>query len=249
MQSVIERLRIGLERMELRSGERACPVLSEVLQQQSEGRWECDFPVSVLHGKARIREEGVADALERLKLFDGEGHTPGEWSRELLAAYAAKAPDYLQRIGLVALTGEMERFVFANKRPQDFWKRLQNVGPIEAMVELALPGSDAVSDDAVARQLQESANGQWELESALRDAMRSKKENGALRQKPFVWIALVAKRAPEARGESGHVVALARHYFGGNVHTGRTGDGRYDFVIGFMPRLAAVSLRHFYKKG
>ncbi len=230
-----------LKTMNVVEGEQVCSVLSANLNGRSGYIFRCGYPISVIHERERIKDAAVAHALQ--DHFDEEGFTPLVWEREALESYVQSSQGYLQSIDMAILSDDAQRLEFQNKRPKDYWKRLKSVEGIEAIVDIDVTVPEETTTSYIKKQLMESSNGQWPLESDLRDAMRSKKENGGLRHKPFIWVVVIDG------GTSEHVVAMARHYFGSNVLSGTLGSSTSSYVMGYMPTLDAISLRKFYQKG
>jgi len=206
--------------------------------------WISDLPISIVHRREKVKDAEAADWLQEQGFFDEEGCSHAAWERGALTELCSGGKSAFQTLDLAVASDAagLGDLVFRNKRPNDYWKRLQNVGAIEAMVGLQYAGGGCCSDKEIARQVEESANGQWGIESDLRDAIRSKKENSGLREKPFVWIVIKAEEGEEA---TDHIALLLHHYFGDNVVKGR---GESDFYIGYSDTLNEISLREFYKK-
>ncbi|MDX1295131.1 MAG: hypothetical protein R3302_02620 [Sulfurimonadaceae bacterium] len=211
---------------------------------QSETVLKRSYPISVIHDGRRLKVPSHAELLLEKGMLDSEGLTPEEWTGEMLQTYAETGSP-IQTVDVAVLKPEQQTLSkrFSTKRPKDFWKRLSEVDDLLAMISIAVTTPERITTDSIEAELSESKNGQWGLESDLRDAMRSKKENGVLRPKPFIWIGIVEDAA---LADCTHVEALARHYFGNSVVTGSAEE--FSFVIGCGESLEAISLREFYKK-
>ena len=243
MENIINALRKALQKA---TEESDAPTADALLYNLETGRffWVGDLPVSIVHRREKLKARVTAACLQEKGFFDGEGRSLPGWERVALTSLQREAKSAFQTIDLAVTStaAALESLVFRNKRPNDYWKRLENVENIAAMVGLQYVGNDRCSDAAVATEMAHNANGQWGVESKLRDAMRSKKENSGLREKPFVWV-IVKERGGEEVAD--HIARLLHHYFGDNVVKG---TGRADYYIGYSRTLDAVSLRAFYKK-
>lgn len=201
------------------------------------------LPISIVHTKEKLKESDTSLSLTENDFFDDAGYSRSAYDRSLLTRIYHASKSSFQAIDLAVLAKEskLERLEFQSKRPNDFWKRLQNIEAVEAMIGLQHVESSRCSDGAIEREVKGSSSGQWGVESELRDAMRSKKENSGLRMKPFIWVVTKERTG----GPVDNVGMLLHHYFGGNVVHG---EGVWDFYIGYMETLNGISLREFYKK-
>jgi len=243
MENIINALGEALQKVTTESDVSTADALMHHLE-TSRFFWIKDLPVSVVNRREKLKDRDVAGYLQEQGLFDDEGNTLPTLERSALTRLYSDVKSAFQTIDLaVASTAaDLESLVYFNKRPNDYWKRLKNTENIDAMVGLQYVRNDRCSDRAIAKEIEESINGQWGVESDLRDAMRSKKENSGLREKPFVWVVVKERRGDETVD---HVELLLQHYFGDNVVKG---TGKSDYYIGYSKTLDAVSLREFYKK-
>lgn len=243
MKEIIRELTDALVQVQMEAGGSLAAAVSAQLK-KSGFAWAEAYPISLLHSRLKIKDDTEGEKLKNRGFFDSEGFSAKEHSLSTLKALQEIAESSFQTIDLAVLDKEpaVEELLFENKRPNDYWKRLMNVGHIRAMVGLQYAAGRDCSSGAIESALQTSENGQWPIESDLRDAMRSKKENALLRNKPFVWI--VMQDDAGAYGPD-HIALMLKHYFGDNVVQG---EGDIRFYIGYMDELNAVSLREFYKK-
>lgn len=212
---------------------------------ESRFAWITDLPISMVHKREKLKDTSTAAFLNANNFFDNSGCAANRYTLSYLKHLYGEQKSVFQTIDLAVLTkgSDMDALMFESKRPNDYWKRLQNVEPIEAMIGLQYVDSASCSEEMIERALVECSNGQWQIESQLRDAIRSKKENSGLREKPFIWVVL---KEHDDSGAVDHIAKMLQHYFGNNViHK----TGAKAFYIGYMPTLNAISLREFYKKG
>ncbi len=206
--------------------------------------WIADLPISVVHQKERLKVPDTQDFLQANHFFDEAGFSQTTYDLAQLQRLCRGAKNAFQTADLAVVDREadMRRLLFQNRRPNDYWKRLKNLDAVRAVAGLDRVDAAECSSGAIERELKESTNGQWQVESRLRDAMRSKKENRGLRSKPFVWIVV---KEQGSRERVDHIAMMLKHYFGKNL---LQGSGNADYYIAYMDELNAVSLREFYKK-
>jgi len=243
MEEIIKELAGALEKLTQDESSRPAAALSGRLQ-NGQFAWIADLPISVVQEKAKLKSTEARSYLEANGFFDAGGHAASSYSLSRLTTYCLGAKSAFQTIDLAAAEKEpgIKRLLFKSKRPNDYWKRLKNVETVRAMVTLERIDASQCSDAVIEKELNESLNGQWQVESRLRDAMRSKKENADLRSRPFIWVG-VKERGANAGVD--HIEMMLKHYFGEKVVHKRA---ETEFYIGFSDELNAVSLREFYKK-
>ncbi len=178
-----------------------------------------DYPVALLHTKARIDNSEDAAALENAQLFDATGSTPTHPSAQQFDAIADINPKYLQQVSMMVLNHAPSKPpLFDVKRQNDYWKKIQEVSHIKAMVDLSEWRDDV---------------GVCDVEFTLREIIRKRKEVHALKDVGFIWIAATSNDVSE----------VFRHYFHDNyAYVSSTQQG---FHVGWSPTLRAVSMRSF----
>ncbi len=181
--------------------------------------WKPDYPIALIHTKERIEESSDVAALENGQLFDNDGDTPQHPTLAQLDAIRAVSPNCLQCVALMALKNEPQHIpLFQVKRQNDYWKKIQEVGHIKAMVELSAWQEDV---------------GVCDVEFALREIIRKRKEVHALKDVGFIWIAAAPNDVSE----------VFRHYFHDNY--AYVPAHQQGFHVGWSPTLRAVSMRSF----
>jgi hypothetical protein len=243
MKEIIKELTVALEKCCIVDKNCTADNLIAYLE-ESHFSWIADLPISVVHQKEKLKVSGANDYLQAAHFFNEAGFSQTEYDLAALQSHCRVAKSAFQTVDLAVVEhgAEMCRLLFESKRPNDFWKRLKSVDAVKAMAGIECVDAAECIDAAIERELEESENGQWQIESRLRDAMRSKKENTDLRNKPFVWIVVKEQGEREAVD---HIAMMLQHYFGANLVLGHCNA---DYYIGYMDELNAVSLREFYKK-
>jgi hypothetical protein len=190
------------------------------LDQHSGLRWVEEYPVAVVHEKRRVKEGNACDWMEKEGLFDVTGSTPHLYDDRMIKQLNLHAPSYLKKVSWIALEGSAEKqYRFEEKRPLDYWKKLVDPGNLKAVVEVSTYGTEDIC----------------QIETDLRNLMRSSKEVPTLRNLGYAWIVKVSKNKD--------IEPLIRHYFGEN-HKVMSRDE--DMVhIGWRESLNEINMRYF----
>ena len=243
MNEIIKELAAALEKSVIGS---KSPTAEDLISHLEDGRftWIADLPISVVYQREKLKASEARDFLQADHFFDETGFSKTVYELVQLQNLCRGAKNAFQTADLAIMEREtdMSCLLFHNKRPNDYWKRLTNLDAVKAIAGLDRVDAAECSSAVIKKELKECANGQWQVESRLRNAMRSKKENTDLRSKPFIWIVV---KEQGSREHVDHVAMMLKHYFGENLLQGR---GNADYYIAYMEELNAVSLRAFYKK-
>ena len=200
------------------------------------------LPISIVSKRSRIKHHEVKKAIKECDLYNQDDNAYDHYTVKQLAPSVWLYPSLFQSIDM-ALFGRdsVQEVLFASKRPNDYWKRMTNCDTLQAMIKVETFAPATCQISFIDKELKESSNGQWSLESRLRDDMRSKKENPLLRGKPYLVVYIVQ----EGEGGCDAVQAMLAHYFNDKVVEEET---RSHYFIGYALTLDEVSLRTFYKK-
>lgn len=195
--------------------------LQSALKNSNDLSWQANYPVALVHEERRIKEENVVTALKEKDFLDTKGYTKNIWSTERIAVFCEIAAKYVKDVSMLVHKGKRhEHFMFKEKRAQDYWKKVVDDGSFVATVEHSV--------------YTESAD-ICEIESDLRDLMRSSKEVPSLKEIGFIWIV----EAP-MNIEVNRVLA---HYYQKNwmmvIAKEKT------VYIGWHEHLGSVDMRHF----
>lgn len=199
-------------------------TLTSSLQEKGDYCWEKYYPIAIVHTKERIKEENIQRALLQQGILGNDGFTETKVARNACSQIATIAPQYIQQVGMMVF-GSHEKndtIEFIPKRPHDFWKKLASSNGMEAMIEMEYFG---VMDSA-------------KIEYELREVIRKRKENSALKDVGFIWIAAVTK----GDGAQG----VFEHYFHENHIEIQSCDGNGSYWIGYSSTLRDISMRTFY---
>lgn len=212
MQDLIEKLKYSL---------RTESSLIDNLNQDERYTWQANYPVAVVHQKDRIKEDTVRTMLEQEGFLDKSGYTLHAYESGQIDFLRTHAPSYIKQVSLLCMQGrERNYYNFSQKRPHDFWKKVQNPGTFKAVVEIST--YDGEEDIC-------------QIESELRDLMRSSKEVPSLKEIGFIWVATV----PSALD----IRKLFIHYFPHTYEIIAKND--HTTYIGWSNTLKEVNMRYF----
>ena len=183
---------------------------------------EKDYPVAIVHEANRIKEEEALAYFKENYLLDEEGFSYDEYPRDDLDRLSLHAPKYIQNVGFMFSTKkDMPHPTFANKFKHDYWKKIQNVDGLEAVVDISALTAETSACEA---------------EDALRAIIRKRKEVHQLKKIAFVWIV-------EIVGENTHIDTVMKHYFNDDVLTVK--NGRKTYYVGWSTPLQKINMRYF----
>jgi hypothetical protein len=151
-----------------------------------------DYPVAVVHEKTRISDPSSLTFFTKNNLLDTEGFTPCDYDDSQIQQIVSHAPAYIQRVNyIVAKNKNIPQPTFFNKFKHDYWKKIQSVAGLEAMIDVT------VFDNEIT---------ECEAEDSLRAIIRKRKEVHQLKKLTFVWIA-------ETECQSTAIETVLKHYF------------------------------------
>jgi len=201
------------------------------------------LPISIVNQKEKIKPAQIQNKIDSNLLYDKNNTAYSKYKFKTLEPLVHEYPSVFQSIDMAVVYQDgLSELLFERKRLNDYWKRLTNIGAIKAMIKVMYYDNLSCQTSTIDREIKKSSNGQWPLESALRDDMRSKKENPLLRQKPYIVVYI----SKEKNQDGCHTVkTMLEHYFKDNVmeHTGEN-----SYFMAYATTLNEISLRTFYKK-
>jgi len=178
--------------------------------------WKKDYPIAIVHSKTRMKEPAHAQFFHDSGLLDAEGFTPCVYTENDFALVRQKAPECLKSVQLLALKKEPETVIhYKEKRPNDFWKKIQDVEHIRSSFDFTVfdPQDDVCK-----------------VEFEFREITRKCKEVHAFKNIGFIWMAVTKK----------DVSKVFSHYFQDNY---ALVDGQYH--IGWSKTLKDINMRYF----
>ena len=212
MQALIETLKHALQK----EGD-----LLTSLTNADEHCWQGNYPVAVVHEERRIKEPETVTELKAKHLLNSHGVTPELWNRQKIEQLKTLAPAYVKQVSMLVHKGNAHaHFMFKEKRPQDYWKKVVDDGSFKAVIEHRVYADDAEL---------------CAIESDLRDLMRSSKEVPSLKEIGFIWLV----EAPMSL----ELDRILSHYYQKNWMMVIT--GQKTVYIGWHSRLGSVDMRHF----
>ena len=196
-------------------------TMMESLEKNSTFFWKENYPVAVVHGKKRIKENDILESLQTAGFIDNNGYTLGVYDETRLETFESLAPSYLKRVSFMCFESRVESgYIFEEKRPGDYWKKVVDPGNFKAVVEY----SEYRNNEDICK-----------IEADLRDLMRSSKEVTSLKVLPFIWVVKVS-------GDT-DVSKIMNHYYGTNFESVKHGDET--IWIGWGETLKGVNMRYF----
>ena len=183
---------------------------------------EKDYPVAIVHESSRIKEEDALHYFKENYLLDEEGLSFEDYPRDDLENLAYHFPKYIQCAGYIL--GRDKKILeptFANKFTHDYWKKIQSIEGLEAVIEISALTAETSACEA---------------EDALRAIIRKRKEVHQLKKISFVWIV-------EILGENTHIDTVMKHYFEKDVISVK--NGRKTYYVGWSTPLQKINMRYF----
>ena len=194
----------------------------DLLFNDSSYGWQKDYPVAVVHEKIRIKEPSALTFFTQNNLLDQEGFTPSVYEESQIENIVSSTPSYIQRVNyIVAKSKTIPKPVFFNKFKHDYWKKIQSVHGLEAVVDITVLPSHST---------------ECEAEASLRAIIRKRKEVHQLKKLTFVWIV-------EIKGDSKSVETVLKHYFEEEYALIINADKTY--CIGWSTPLQNINMRYF----
>ncbi len=180
------------------------------------------YPVAVVHEKTRITDPASLAFFTQNNLLDTEGFTPGTYDDRQIEQIVAHAPEYIQRVDyIVAQNKSIPQPTFFNKFKHDYWKKIQSVEGLEALIDVTVLAKDTT---------------ECEAEASLRAIIRKRKEVHQLKKLTFVWIA-------ETEGENSSIETVLQHYFKADHTVVKNAERTY--YIGWSTPLHSINMRYF----
>jgi len=206
---------------ELKDALKTNTLLIEGLNQTSAFTWQEDYPVAVVHESVRVKEKDIVESLKAADLLDSQGFSPNLYTDEMIALLDSSASQYIKKVSIMCLKDEVHTaYTFKEKRPHDYWKKVEDPGTFQAVIELS--------------EYDESKD-ICHIESELRDIMRSSKEVPSAKKIGFIWIATVPRSIDLSR--------LMKHYFLEKYEVIQQED--QTIYMGWSDTLGEINMRYF----
>ncbi len=190
----------------------------------NESHYGCqkDYPVAVVHEQTRITEPSSLTFFTQNNLIDEEGFTPCSYDDTQIAQIVSTAPSYIQRVNyIVAQNKAIPKPTFFNKFKHDYWKKIQSVDGLEAVIDVTVLPEQTTD---------------CEGEASLRAIIRKRKEVHQLKKLTFVWIV-------ETQGHSTSIETVLKHYFQEDYTLVKNAEKTY--CIGWSNPLQSINMRYF----
>jgi hypothetical protein len=192
----------------------------ENLRANSKLYWQEDYLVAVVHERVRVKDATILEQMEKREFFDAEGKSAHNYTEDDVQFLKSEVKPYLKTISILGKEKrEEEGYLFQEKYDHDYWKKIENRSGFRVMIERSFYEHETLC----------------EIESNLRDVMRSSKEVPSIKVIGFVWIAKVPASTDLER--------VMSHYFLENHRLIEKADVK--FYIGWSPTLKEVNMRYF----
>ena len=180
------------------------------------------YPLAVVHEKTRITDPAALAFFAEHNLLDHEGFTPGIYEDAQIEQIVLHAPAFIQRADyIVAKSKAIPTPTFFNKFKHDYWKKIQSVDGLEAVIDVTLLNKETTT---------------CETEASLRAIIRKRKEVHQLKKLSFVWIA-------EVDAENSAIETVLQHYFKEDHTTIKHKEKVY--YMGWSTPLQSINMRYF----
>ncbi|QOP41014.1 hypothetical protein [Sulfurimonas marina] len=180
-----------------------------------------NYPIKIVHDQTRVKEDNVLETLQEIEFFDQEGFSNDTHTDKTIKFLHTNAPEYIQSVSFgISTKSTYTNFTFSEKYPQDRWKKIIDDEDLQAVIEISY-----FSD----------FDEEHEIETVLRDIMRSRKEVPLLKTKSFIWIADVT--------DNHDLTKIMKHYFQNNFTSMKTDEKT--IFIGWNKQLQDINMRSF----
>lgn len=191
------------------------------LNKNSQYDWQENYPIAIVHEQKRVKEVDLLEKMQDLYFFGDDGFSQEMYTPKMIEFLKLQAPAHIKTASLLCYDGASEHaYTFKEKFTHDKWKKVVNTQNFKATVEVSF--FDATKTIK-------------EIETQLRDLMRSRKEIPALKKIAFVWVAEVDKATD--------IKDIIQHYFINNYAILEEDDTRT--YIAWNECLNDINLRYF----
>ena len=167
--------------------------LSTHLNNNSDLTWIEDYPIAIVHENTRVKDQMTLTIMQSLPFFNEDGFSNNIHSIESIGFLNQHAPKFIKNASMLCCGKNVkEEIEFREKFTHDKWKKVVNTHDFRATIE--------ISDFGIEKTIKE-------IETELRDLMRSRKEIPSLKPIGFVWIATVSNTT--------NLTDIMKHYFQG----------------------------------
>ncbi|QSZ42235.1 hypothetical protein GJV85_08990 [Sulfurimonas aquatica] len=195
--------------------------LEEYLNKNSKYTWQKNYPIAIVHEYTRVKEPDTLAKMNELYFFGDDGFSQDMYTPKMIEFLNMQAPQYIKNASLLCYDGPLEHAcTFKEKFPHDKWKKVLNNHNFKATVEISNFDSNASI---------------MEIETELRDFMRSRKEIPSLKKIAFVWIVTLPNTTD--------ITQIMEHYFLDNYAS--ITDENTTTYIGWNEILNNINLRYF----
>lgn len=195
--------------------------LDEYLNKNTKYTWEKDFPVAIVHEKTRVTDPEILQKMQAVYFFDKDGFSQDKYTPKMIEFLRLNAPSQMKLTSMLCHDGAIEHaYTYKEKFTHDRWKKVINDNNFRAAIEIS------TFNDKTSIQ---------EIETEIRNIMRSKKEVPSLRNIAFIWIATLPNTID--------ISSILKHYF--YVQHDAVLLQNKTTYIAWDSELQNINLRHF----
>ena len=193
----------------------------EFLTKNSSWTWVENYPIAIVNEITRVKDEESLKKLVKINFFNSQGFSKNSYTQEEIDYLAHNVPMAMKIAYCLCLKKQDNtNYNFKEKFLHDRWKKVTDEENFEALLEFS-----KFND----------SNTNKEIETSLRDIMRSAKEIPSLKAIGFVWIVTLPQTTP--------IQDILEHYFLDN-HI-YVEQGRKISYIAWADKLADINMRYF----
>jgi len=220
-----------------------CHDITVLCTKETKTIWIENYPIALVRTSQKICNKSLIKVMETAGFFSEKNETV-TLSKMTFNSVNTEGEKCFQKVDFALFTNMANTDVisFKAKRNNDFWRRVISMDNSLGIVSFQMLQREEVRTETIQNELDNSKNGQWKVESSLRDGIRSKKESSALREIPFIWVMVIENKDSDTY----HIKALLAHYFQKRVR--RVESESYISYIGWAEKLSDINMRYFYKK-
>jgi hypothetical protein len=193
----------------------------EFLTKNSSWTWKGNYPIAIVNEITRVKEQESLKNLVKINFFNAQGFSKNTYTQQEIDYLAQNIPTAMKTAYCLCLKKQDKSdYNFKEKFQHDRWKKVTDEENFEALLELSKFNDVHTSQ---------------EIETSLRDIMRSAKEIPSLKAIGFIWIVTLPKTT--------QIQDILQHYFLDNHIF--VEQGRKINYIAWADKLADINMRYF----
>jgi len=193
----------------------------EFLKENSSRNWFDNYPIAIVNEIIRIKDKESLEALQKISFFNEQGFSKNNYTQKEIDYLNTNVPSAIKSAYCLCLNQPQDKvYTFNPKFEHDKWKKVKDKNNFLALVESSKFLDNHTSQD---------------IETELRDIMRSRKEIPSLKAIGFVWIVTLPTTTK--------ITDILEHYFLDDyIYVQK---GRKITYIAWSDKLADINMRYF----